>query len=277
MIHNSYIEDPKMNSFFGSRLSGTRLVAISLSATVLLAASTVSAQEPKAAAPFDQAVLDLLLQSRIQKPASQATSQERAAAIEELTNIYVISSLPRAIELGETPEIRAQIELQERATLFNALATDFIASNPATEQEIFNTYEEQVALSPPKEFKARHILVDTQGEAMALVEELKGGADFVELAKEHSTGPSAPAGGDLGWFTAQAMVEPFSNAVAAMENGAFTPEPVQTQFGWHVILREDSRDSAPPPLDSVRDVIKQRVEQNKFEEFMNNARANASE
>lgn len=266
-----------MNSFFGSRLSGTRLVAISLSTTVLLAASTVSAQEPEAAAPFEQAVLDLFLQSRIQKPASQATSQERAAAIEELTNIYVISSLPRAIELGETPEIRAQIELQERATLFNALATDFIASNPATDQEIFNTYEEQVALSPPKEFKARHILVDTQGEAMALVEELKGGADFVELAKEHSTGPSAPSGGDLGWFTAQAMVEPFSNAVAAMENGAFTPEPVQTQFGWHVILREDSRDSAPPPLDSVRDVIKQRVEQNKFQEFMNNARAKASE
>jgi peptidyl-prolyl cis-trans isomerase C len=266
-----------MNLSFGSSLSGARLITISLSASFLLTAGTVSAQEPEAAALFDQAVLDLLLESRIQKPASQATSQERASAIEELTNIYVMSSLPRAIELGESPEIRAQIELQEKAILFNALANDFIANNQATEQEIFNTYEEQVALAPPKEFKARHILVDTQSAAVALVEELKGGADFVELAKEHSTGPSGPSGGDLGWFTAQAMVEPFSNAVAALENGAFTTEPVQTQFGWHVIFREDSRDSAPPPLDSVRDVLKQRVEQTKFQEFMNNARANASE
>lgn len=266
-----------MKSSFGSRLSGTRLVAISLGTSFLLASGAASAQEPDSATLFDQAVLDLLLQSRIQKPAGQATSQERASAVDELTNIYVISGLPRAIELGESPAIKAQIELQERAILFNAFASEFVANNQATEQEIFNTYEEQIALTPSKEFKARHILVDTQGEAMALVEELKAGADFVELAKEHSTGPSAPSGGDLGWFTAQAMVEPFSNAVAAMEDGDFTPAPVQTQFGWHVILREDSRDGAPPPLDSVRDVIKQRVEQNKFQEFMNNARANASE
>jgi len=266
-----------MKLSFGSRLSGTRLIAISISASFLLAAGTVSAQEPKTTALYNQAVLDLLLQSRIQKPISQATSQERASAVAELTNIYVISSLPRAIELGESTEIKAQIELQEKAILFNAFAIDFIANNQATEQEIFNTYEEQLALAPSREFKARHILVDTQSAAVALTEELKGGADFIELAKEHSTGPSGPSGGDLGWFTAQAMVQPFSTAVAAMENGAFTSEPVQTQFGWHIILREDSRDGTPPTLDSVRDVIKQRVEQNKFQEFMNNARANASE
>jgi peptidyl-prolyl cis-trans isomerase C len=272
-----------MNSSLGSRWSGTRLLAISLSATFLLAACNGSAQEPEAAqepesaALFDQAVLDLLLESRIQKPASEATSDEVAAAVDELTNIYVMSSLPRALELGETPSIRAQIELQEKAILFNALATDFLENNPATDQEIFNLYEEQVALSPPKEFKARHILVETQSAAMALIEELQDGADFAELAKENSTGPSATSGGDLGWFAGQDMVEAFSIAVAAMEDGAFTPAPVQTQFGWHVILREDSRDGAPPPLDSVRDAIKQRVEQDKFREFMVNARANASE
>jgi peptidyl-prolyl cis-trans isomerase C len=272
-----------MNSYFGSSLSGTRLLAILLSGTFLLTACQASSDEPESepesesAALFDQAVLDLLLESRIQKPASQATSEEREAAIDELTNIYVVSSLPRAMELREVPAIKAQIELQEKAILFNALATDFLEDNQATEQEIFNLYEEQVALAPPQEFKARHILVETQSSAVALIEELQGGADFAELAKEHSTGPSAPSGGDLGWFTAQAMVEPFSNAVAAMEDGAFTPAPVQTQFGWHIILREGSRDSAPPPLDSVRDVLKQRVEQAKFQEFMNNARAKTSE
>jgi len=265
-----------MTSSFDSRPSGTRRLTIAMSATFLFATGAVSAQQPEAAAPFSPAVLDLLLESRIQKPASQATGEERAAAIDELTNIYVISSLPRAVELGEDPRIKAQLELQERAILFNALANDFLANNQATEQEIFNIYEEQVALAPPKEFKARHILVDTQAAATALIEELQGGADFVELAKEHSTGPSGPAGGDLGWFTVQAMVEPFSDPVAAMEDGAFTAEPVQTQFGWHVILREDSRESAPPPLDSVRDAIKQRIEQDKFQKYLVNAREEAA-
>jgi len=277
MIRNTFIEDPNMNVSFGSRLSGTRLVAISLSASLLLGAGTASAQQAEAAAPFSPEVLNLLLESRTQKPANQATSQERDSAVDELTNIYVISSLPRAIELAESPQIKAQLELQKRAILFNALASDFLASNQATDQEIFNAYEEQVALSPPKEFKARHILVDTQSAAVGLIDELQNGADFVELAKERSTGPSGPSGGDLGWFTTQAMVKPFSDAVAAMEDGEFTKAPVQTQFGWHVILREDSRDSAPPPLESVRDVIKQRVEQEKFQEFMNKARANTSE
>jgi peptidyl-prolyl cis-trans isomerase C len=273
-----------MKLSFGSSLSGARPIAIWLSASFLLAACNGSAQEPadepadepESAALFDDAVVNLLLQSRGQKPASQATSEERAAAVDELTNIYVVSSLPRAIELGNSPELKAQIELQEKAILFNAVANDFIENNQATEQEIFNTYEEQFALAPPKEFKARHILVETQSEAVALIEELKGGADFVELAQQHSTGPSGPSGGDLGWFTPQAMVPEFSTAVAAMEDGAFTLTPVQTQFGWHIIIREDSRDSAPPPLDSVRDTIKQRLEQEKFQEFMDNARANAS-
>jgi len=265
-----------MNISFGSRFPGTRLAAAASCAVALLVTATASAQESQAPT-YDQEVINLLLESRSQKPASQATPAEIESALEELSNIYAISNLPRAKELGASPPIRAQLELQERAILFNAFAIDFLAKNPATEQEIFNAYEEQVAIAPPKEFKARHILVETQAEAIALVEELQGGAEFVELAKQHSTGPSGPSGGDLGWFTAQAMVKPFSDAVSVMEDGAFTPAPVQTQFGWHVILREDSRDAAPPPLESVRDVIKQRVEQDKFQEFMGKVRANADE
>ncbi len=266
-----------MNLSLGSKSVGTRFVAISLSAAVFLFASTASAQEAGATPLFGNDVLDLLIESRNQKPASQATAEERAAAIDELTNIYLVSNLPRAVELGQSPQIKAQLDLQEKAIIFNAFATDYIAKNQATDQEVFNTYQEQIALAPPKEFKARHILVDTQAEALALIEQLQGGADFVELAKEHSTGPSASSGGDLGWFTAQAMVKPFSDAVGTMEDGAFTAAPVQTQFGWHVILREDSRDSAPPPLESVSDVIKQRIAQQKFQDFIQNLRSNVSE
>ncbi len=261
-----------MNSQFGSNAVGIRFAAPVLSAVLLFAATLASAQTDA----FDKEVLNLMLESRLQKPVSQATAEEIAAVSDELTNIYAVSSLPRAVELGNDPRVKAQIELQERAILFNAFATEFLANNAATDQEIFDVYEEQVAIAPPKEFKARHILVETQSEAIALIAQLDGGADFVALAKESSTGPSGPSGGDLGWFTAQAMVKPFSDAVAALEDGAYTPAPVQTQFGWHVILREASRDSAPPPLESVRDVIKQRIEQQKFQDFMNDLRSKAS-
>jgi peptidyl-prolyl cis-trans isomerase C len=262
-----------MISSFGSSSSGKRLAAAALSTLILVASIPASAQTP----PFDKEVLDLMLESRLQKPAAQASAEEISSVTDELLNIYAISNLPRAVELGNDPRIKAQVELQEKAILFNAFANDFIEKNAATDQEIFAVYEEQVALSPPKEFKARHILVETQSEAIALITQLQGGADFIELAKETSTGPSGPSGGDLGWFAATAMVKPFSDAVAALEDGAFTLEPVQTQFGWHVILREASRESAPPPLESVRDVIKQRIEQQKFQDFMSEVRSKTSE
>lgn len=266
-----------MNSFIGSRLTGATIVTAACAATLLLSTAIVSAQQADSTALFGDEVLELMLESRLQKPASDATAQERAAAIDELTNIYMVTNLPRAVEMAESPEVKAQIDLQGRAILFNAFANEYLANNQATEQEVFNMYEEQIALSPANEFKARHILVETQGEAMSLIEELQGGAEFTKLAEERSTGPSASTGGDLGWFTAQAMVKPFSDAVSTMEDGEFTTSPVQTQFGWHVILREDSRDGSPPPLDSVRDVIQQRVAQQKFQEYMKSLRSKASE
>jgi peptidyl-prolyl cis-trans isomerase C len=134
-------------------------------------------------------------------------------------------------------------------------------------------YAEQLEGSSPMEFKARHILVESQGEANDLIAQLDDGADFAELAKEKSTGPSGPSGGDLGWFPPDRMVPSFSAAVQGLDNGAYTKEPVQTQFGWHVILREDSRESVPPPFESVRDALKQQVEGQKLQEYIESLRS----
>ncbi len=128
-------------------------------------------------------------------------------------------------------------------------------------------------MAPPQQFKARHILVATQGEAVDLISQLDGGADFQELAKEKSTGQSGPNGGDLDWFSPDQMVAPFSAAVSTLENGTYTSAPVQTQFGWHVILREDSRETQPPTFESVRDAINQQVQQKKFEAHLADLRA----
>jgi peptidyl-prolyl cis-trans isomerase C len=253
--------------------------AAALAGSLLLALSTQSWGQTAATVngtDISDDVFNMYLESRIQKPAAQASADERANILNELKDIYLLTTQKRAKELAKKPQTKAQVELQSRGILAQAVATDFLESNQATDDEIKAAYEQQVKLSPTLEYKARHILVETQGEAQSLVAELGSGTDFAELAKEKSTGPSGPNGGDLGWFSPNQMVPPFSKAVAELENGAFTKEPVQTQFGWHVILREDSRDTAPPTLESVRDVVKQRVEQEKLQKYLEDLRATLS-
>jgi peptidyl-prolyl cis-trans isomerase C len=234
--------------------------------------SEASTETDQKTTEIDPNVFKIYLESRIQQPASQATAEQTEAIRSELTDLYLLSSTPRAAELKEGPELKARIELQERAMLAQAVAADFIANNPATDEEMQAMYDEQVKMAPPVEFKARHILVQTQGETTEIIAQLDGGADFAELAKEKSTGPSGPSGGDLGWFPPERMVAEFSQAVQALEDGAYTNAPVQTQFGWHVILREDSREATPLPLDSVRDALKQNVEGQKLQAYLESLR-----
>ena len=221
---------------------------------------------------IDQAVYDVYVETRFGKSAADATEQEKSTALQELTDIYLLTTQPAVKEIEKEPRTQAQMELQRRGFLAQAAATTYIQDNPATEAEILAEYESQVALAPDQQYKARHILVETQAAAQEIIGQLKSGADFEELAKEKSTGPSGPNGGDLGWFPPDQMVKPFSDAVANLENGSFTQDPVQTQFGWHVILREDSRQAEPPTLDSVREVVKQRVEQVKFQQYLESLR-----
>ncbi|MDH3848413.1 MAG: peptidylprolyl isomerase [Gammaproteobacteria bacterium] len=228
-------------------------------------------------ADIDSTVFDAYLESRFQKPAAQATPDELATVEQELTDIYLLTTQPKAEEFSEDPQIKAQLELQYRGTIAQAVARDFVTTNPASDAEILAEYEAQLEQSSDQQYKARHILVQTQAEAQDLIAQLDEGADFQALAKEHSTGPSGPNGGDLGWFAPDQMVKPFADAVIALDDGAFTTAPVQTQFGWHVILREESRENEPPTLESVRDAIKQRVEQTKFQDYMQGLRDASSE
>ena len=243
-----------------------RLAALA-GAAILFVSSPLPAQEG-GQVEIDPNVFNMFLESMSRQPASQATAEQREQARDQLVDLYILSDLPRAQELKAEPRLKAQIELQTRAMLAQAVATDFLAKNPATDEELRALYDEQLEGAPAKEFKARHILVETQGEATDLIEQLEGGADFAELAKEKSTGPSGPSGGDLGWFPPDRMVAEFSAAVQELNDGEYTKAPVQTQFGWHVILREESRDAVPPPFESVRDVLKQQVESQKLQDFI---------
>jgi peptidyl-prolyl cis-trans isomerase C len=242
------------SSRFGTLIAVASLAASGFSTAAADTVATVNGVD------IDSTVFDAYLESRFQKPAAQATADERATVEREITDIYLLTTQPKAKEFSEDPQVKAQIELQYRGTIAQAVARDYVATNPATDAEILAEYEVQLAQSPDQQYKARHILVQTQGEAEALINQL------------------GPNGGDLGWFAPDQMVKPFADAVVALENGAFTTAPVQTQFGWHVILREDSRDNEPPTLESVRDAIKQRIEQTKFQDYMQELRdANSSD
>ncbi len=244
-----------------------------LTTGVLVFAASYSAAQAETVltvngADIDSVVVDLYVENRTQKPASQVSATEREDLLTEIVDIYLLTSQPHVEELMETPNVRAQLEIQKRGIMAQVVATDFVARNQATEEEILAEYATQIELAPPLQFKASHILVETQSAAIGLIGELDEGANFQELAKSNSTGPSGPNGGDLGWFSPNQMVKPFSDAVAELADGEYTKEPVQTKFGWHVILRTDSRASEPPTLESVHDAIKQRIEQTKLQDHL---------
>lgn len=156
---------------------------------------------------------------------------------------------------GEAPKsVQVSIENYRRAQLAN-VALEAVLAAAITEDVIKDAYEAQYAnQEPTKEYNAAHILVETQEEALQLTEKARGGADFAELAKEHSTGPSGPNGGALGWFGAGMMVPAFEQATTELDVGGIS-EPVQTQFGWHVIKLNETRDMPVPALEEVRDAI----------------------
>ncbi len=152
----------------------------------------------------------------------------------------------------EIPRDVALSLANERRALYASVQIDAIAGRDISDEAIQAAYDEQYGnVAPEPEFNASHILVETEEEAQALIETLNGGADFAELAKEKSTGPSGPTGGELGWFGLGMMVEPFEAAVVDMEAGAISA-PVQTQFGWHVLKLNEKRDKPAPTLDETR-------------------------
>lgn len=170
--------------------------------------------------------------------------------------------------------VKLQVENQERSLKATEAMTTRL-ENAISEDDIQAAYDEQYGnLDPVTEWNASHILVETEDEAKALVTELEGGTDFAELAKEKSTGPSGPNGGELGWFGPGMMVEPFEEAVKTLAVGDISG-PVQTQFGWHVLKLNDMRDQPIPTLDDVRGEITQSMQEQKITEIVDGLTAEA--
>ena len=179
--------------------------------------------------------------------------------VQRLIDFNLAGKAGRAAGLAEDVEVKARVvRAEERAIREVYLEREIEAR--MTDEGLQAKYRDYLAANPPKaEVHARHILVETEEAAREVIALLDGGADFAELAKERSTGPSGPKGGDLGYFTADQMVPEFSQAATALEPGRYTAEPVKTQFGWHVIKVEDRRESEPPPLEEVEPQLREQL------------------
>jgi len=169
-----------------------------------------------------------------------------------------------ALQQQFTGDLPARVELQlenERRSLVAGEAINGIMESPLDEADVQAAYDEEYGTAEKgQEYNASHILVDTEEEAQAIVDEVNAGGDFAAVAREKSTGPSGPNGGQLGWFGAGAMVPEFEAAVVALEPGAVSA-PVQTQFGWHVIKLNEVRVQEAPGLEDVRDELEMQIRQ----------------
>lgn len=184
--------------------------------------------------------------------------------LEQLVQQEIVASAAR----GDLPvSMRLGLENEERAYVA-ALTLDEVAMAEIPDEQLQAEYDAQFGdVEPSVEYNASHILVETEGEAQALIDQLEGGADFATLARENSTGPSGPNGGQLGWFGAGMMVPAFEEAVFALEVGEVSA-PVETQFGWHVILLNETRDQAAPTLEEVRDQLVEGLRQARVDAYI---------
>lgn len=178
--------------------------------------------------------------------------------------------------LDGEPSLRSQvsIENEERAIIAGEVMTGVMQQAPSDE-DLQAAYEEQYPADVQEtEYRASHILVETEEEAQELVTAIEGDADFAALAREKSTGPSGASGGDLGWFGAGDMVAPFFDAVAALEPGEVS-DPVETQFGWHVITLVETRNKERPALETVRDDLTAQLQQSALESHIESLKSDA--
>lgn len=198
--------------------------------------------------------------------------QRQLAALAAVVDIKTLARLAEKEELEKTDEFKRQMAFFRDRTLHNILFKEKVV-DPITDESVKERYEKEVAATPAEdEIKARHILLKTRDEANAVIAKLEAGADFEELAKESSTGPSSSNGGDLGYFTKGRMVPPFEAAAFALETGEFTKVPVETEFGWHVIKVEDRRKSEPPAFEKVKDQVQQVLLRERYAALMKDAR-----
>lgn len=253
-------------------------LAVGLSLALLAGAH---AEEDKVVAtvngqPITESELKIAITDLDPKFARLPAEQQRAAALSALIELRVMADEAVAKGLDKDPDFQLRMAMLNQRALHSEVV-DKEVSKSINDEEIRARYDKEIAAQPPEnEVHARHILVKTKEEADDIIKQLDGGADFEKLAGEKTEDPSGKtSGGDLGYFGAGQMVPEFEKAAFALEPGSYTKEPVQSQFGWHVIKVEDKRAKQPPAFDDVKEQLRNVVLREKYFELAKKLRAEA--
>src|SRR5262245_48234908 len=212
---------------------------------------------------------------QLQQQGQQDTPELRKMIKEELIRREVFLQEAQKRGLPEQPEVKFKIDIQRQNTLIQSLMRDELKRNPITDAQVQAEYDKQKAAASQKEYHARHILVEKEDEAKAIIEKLKKGEKFEDLAKVSKDPGSAAKGGELDWAGPDSYVKPVSEAMTKLEKGKFTETPVQSQFGWHVIRLEDVRDAQFPPMAQVSNQIRENLQQQRIQAFVEDLRKKA--
>ena len=233
-------------------------------------AAAGAAAQPKTLYP--QSTFDMLMRERMTQ--GQPDSPElRAAVRDELNTRELLAREARKKNLQNNAEVKQQMDLAAQTVLVRAYVSEWVRNNPIPDAELRKEYDAIKTQIGEKEYKVAHILVEKEDEAKQIVTELQKGAKFDEIAKARSKDPgSKDRGGDLDWNAPANFVKPFGDAMVKTEKGKFTPQPVQTQFGWHVIRVDDVRDAKVPPFEEVKGQLSQRMQAQWLDRYLRDLR-----
>jgi peptidyl-prolyl cis-trans isomerase C len=204
------------------------------------------------------------------------TPERQQAVKEELINREVLAQAAQRRGLDKDPDVAAQMDMARQAVLVRALFEQEMKKNPITDAQLQQQYDTFKASMGTNEYKVRHILVDKEDDAKAIIADLNKGGDFAKIAKEKSKDPgSKENGGDLDWGPAARYVKPFADAVTSLQKGQTTQTPVKTDFGYHVIKLDDIRPLQVPPFNEMREQFKQRAQQQQVQKLVMDLRSKA--
>ncbi|HSX94624.1 MAG TPA: peptidylprolyl isomerase [Hydrogenophaga sp.] len=255
-----------------------KVTLTALTAAVLMATAPWAAAQNVAIVngkPVPTARVDALVQ-QIEASGRPVDDAVRAQIKEEVVLREIFMQEAQKQGVANSTEFKNQMELARQTIMIRALFADYQKKNPVTDAEVKAEYDKFAAASAGKEYKARHILVEKEDEAKAIIANLKKGAKFEDIAKKQSKDPGSGAnGGDLDWAPAASYVPEFSQAMVKLEKGQLSEAPVQSQFGWHVIRVDDVREAQLPSLDELKPQITQQITQQKMQQYQQGLRDKA--
>jgi len=215
--------------------------------------------------PVSEQLYEEYAKALARKPLTELSEGDRAQIKENLVRVELIAQQAEKDGLTKDPDVATRLDLARLEVLQQASAQKYLKDHTPTDAELRAEYESQLASAPLVEYQARHILVSSEEVAQKVIQQLKSGNDFATLAKRLSSDKqSAQKGGELGWFGPRDMDPAITNAIALLKKGEVTPSPVQTQYGWHVVQLENTRDRPAPAFDDVKERLTQIVVAKKF-------------